>query len=172
VAPAATATYTLTGSNQYGAGNTASITVTVIQPVPVNTCASQSLANIDAQLDWGSGNLKYFQISAYQSYSFSTEIIGGPIGGTITTVYGGNQKLLSLSTNKCDFSPALITSHCMTAGNDPVLSYSTNPGAACKLEIGKAYYINVRNAVLDSSGAPIQPIQDSCAGLCQFAMQY
>lgn len=177
VTPTVTSTYTLTGSNQYGQGNTATVTITVNQPAPppppADACISQSLTNTTIALDWGGGVVRNFSMNANQSISFGLQIPPEGAGGQISTVYGNSEKEMSISKTKCDFTPALAASHCLSAGSDPALYYSTGPSFyACRLEAGTTYYVNTRNAVL-SNGVPVVPTQDSCtSGACQFSIQY
>jgi len=176
LSPTATTTYTVTGVNQYGDGNTASVTVTVNQPAPppvTDLCASQGLSNVTIPMDWGGGNLKEFQVSQNQVVSFVLNVGADPMGGSLLTTYGSSEKLMSISTKKCDFAETLPT-RCLNGASDPGLWYTNGTSRyACQLTPNTTYYVNVRNAVLVNNTTPVRPIVDSCTqGTCTFWLRY
>jgi len=173
VTPSVTSTYTLTGSNANGPGNTATITVTVI-PAPVtDLCAAQGLSNVVIPMDWGGGNLKEFQVAQNQVVSFVLNVGAEPMGGSLLTTYGSSEKLMSISTKKCDFAETLPT-RCINGASDPGLWYTNGTSRyACQMTPNTAYYVNVRNAVLVNNTTPVRPIVDSCTqGMCTFWLRY
>ena len=162
-------TYKVTNS----AGQTASdsISVTISSG---DLCAAQGLNNTVQALDWGGGYLKDFPMVVGQSYSFVLNVSAGD-AGRLSTVYGGTQKVMTISKNRCDFSQTFVGSRCLTSGADPSISFSTISGRLACLVAPGLYYVNVRNAVLESTAAgefPIFPIRDSCTGACHFSITY
>jgi hypothetical protein len=142
-------------------------------PPPSDPCTAQGLVNTVIPLDWGAGTVKAFNIASGHSISFVLNSPTSPFAGTLSTVYGGSTKIISISQNKCDFSQTLVATNCMVGGSNPAIGYANvTTDWACTLVPGRDYYANVRNAVMNS-WTIVQPIIDSCTAVtCGFSMQY
>jgi len=175
---------TLHASNVKGAATgtlTTTLTVTAPATTPPPTgdntlCTQAGLSNTVIPLDWGAGSYKNINIGQNQSVSFPLTLPTTSSGGRITMSYTkGGTEIISVSRNKCDFSPSLLTTQCMAGGAQPNLTFQV-PGSQysnCTLTPGIQYYVNVRNAVMATKYAPVFPIVDSCTtGGCFGVMSY
>lgn len=181
VTPTTTTTYSVAGISGSLTGATAAATVTVSSTTPPPTgddtlCTQAGLSNTVIPLDWGTGSYKIINIGQNQSVSFPLMITTASSGGRMTMSYtNGGAELISISQNKCDFSPALLTTQCMVGGTQPNLTFQVpgSPYSNCTLTPGVQYYVNVRNAVMATRSAPAFPIVDSCTGgKCSGTMSY
>jgi hypothetical protein len=172
---------TLHASNAKGAATgtlttTLTVTAPAITPPSGDTlCTQAGLSNTEMPLNWTKGTYQNINIGLNQSVSFPLTLPAASSGGRITMSYtSGGTEVISISRNKCDFSPSLLTTQCMVAGSSPNLTFQPagSSYSNCALTPGVQYYVNVRNAAM-SGRSLIFPIVDSCtSGGCYGVMSY
>jgi hypothetical protein len=180
VTPTTTTTYSVAGISGSLTGATAAATVTVSSTTPPPTgddtlCTQAGLSNTEMPLNWTKGTYQNINIGLNQSVSFPLTLPTTSSGGRITMSYtSGGTEVISISRNKCDFSPSLLTTQCMVAGSAPNLTFQPagSTYSNCALTPGVQYYVNVRNAVM-AGRSLVFPIVDSCTGgKCYGVMSY
>lgn len=179
-----TYTVSLSASNSIGpATGTLSTTLTVTTPAPPPPskgndamCTQAGLTNTDMLLNWAMGTYQNINIGLNQSVSFPLMLPTASSGGRITMSYtSGGSEIISISQNRCDFSQSLLSTQCMVGGSAPNLTFQPTGSiySNCTLTPGVQYYVNVRNAVMDTKSSPKFPIVDSCTGgRCAATMSY
>lgn len=178
-----TYTVSLTATNGVGTSTpqtaTLNVTAPTTNPPPTEgdaLCTQANLSNTVMPLDWTPGTYKDIHINQNQSVSFPLMITTASSGGRFTMSYtSGGTEIISISQNKCDFSPTLVSSGCLTGGTQPNMTFQTpgSPYSNCTLTPGVQYYVNVRNAVMATRYTPQFPIVDSCtSGKCFGTMSF
>lgn len=167
VSPTSTATYTVTGSNIAGTGNTASVGVTVSTSTSSTTPSTVSADCTVVDVTWKAGyiyNVTPWQnLASGKAIAFRMTVDAGKSISQAGTGYAEVPEILSVSTTACDFSSALSKKYCMAGGNNDPVMYNGpgSPGAYCNTPAGSVIYYNVKHAN-GVDGNPTCPAGKTC----------
>lgn len=150
VTPATNTTYTVTGSNTAGPGNTASATVAVsVTTPPPGVPPNCTVVDVTWAPGFKYGVTPWQYLPSGKMLAFRMTVPATKKISMAGTAYADVPELLSVSTNACDFSAGLVKDSCMGSGNNNPALYNGPPtvaGAYCKTPVGSVIYYNVKHA--------------------------